>query len=702
MPGCTGLSQDLAVTSIATPRPGLPPGLPAPAGGLGPSGSKSADVQLTDALFAELCGALQSHHFEVVQARAAVGGQPATLHLRSQLTSWTPLRELLQQVGLDESEKDPWRRLGCHALEGSVPTAARLERSWEWARTLLALADGPGWTDEDRERAEEAKAKFAQAREVCLTALPELLSVRRRHKAAVLPQYQELGPEALELVHSTQATAGERVLTQLSAVVTHDCDCRGVWDVNAARELTTKLYAGDAAALAKITPTGAIFWAPSDPAALGRLKAALMKHCGDHSDFTCRLLAVIPTFPGCTTASSITDLCWSPIMGAQWAGLVKGLQFLPQPVQVVTTGSAGPLVGRKGLLLATIAAAGTPALMKVIEMAEPMIAMAMGPTYLVDAPAAMLPAVQGIIRRGLAAMHAVLGGTGHSPGSSKEVPRVRFSVHFPVGTSELDVALHMGHLRRQGGDALPKAVTFGNQGMYVHPGCMLLETTGPEAMQLAWPLCRELLPVAADRALIITDVDEEAWRQRMDDAMQEDAEVAMLQIKWRPSNPAHGGRPWVTPSATPQQLAAVRRAARPGGGTQGMAEYSAELQVLGQMGADPLAVVHKLMEVVGHHAGIDWRESDAGPDANRATWHWIAKSNPSAAPGRIRLSLQTEAQALAVSRHVHGRAVQLGAELISLECTAAVQDLTGNALLAESSTKNGGRGPGRRPRAERQ
>eukprot|EP00959_Pyramimonas_sp_CCMP1952_P002876 59408-Pyramimonas_sp.AAC.1 len=69
------------------------------------------------------------------------------------------------------------------------------------------------------------------------------------------------------------------------------------------------------------------------------------------------------------------DMCWSPLMGPQWAGLVKSTDLLPRPLQMVSTSSAGPVVGNHGLIIATVAGRGPVSPPKLFVEAAPLLTM---------------------------------------------------------------------------------------------------------------------------------------------------------------------------------------------------------------------------------------------------------------------------------------------------------------------------------------
>ncbi|CAK0867076.1 unnamed protein product, partial [Prorocentrum cordatum] len=650
------------------------------------------DITSSNDMFARHCETIILHHFELLQAQAATGPSATPLRLRSELHAWDDLHGLLRQVGLDPDEPDVWRRLGRLALEGMEPTAKDIVRSADWAAQLLDIAMGSTWTASDMEAVGAAKLRYEAAREACLTALPDLLQARRRHKQRPVPLYMELGPVALDLLCPPGGAPGEQCLTQLSRVLTATGSTEA--KVQQDRETTSKLYAGDVATLQGL-PCGAVLWAPTDAAALGRLRSALLRHCGDVPDFRCRLLSTLPTFQGCSDVDSHMDMCWSPLMGPQWAGLVKSIELLPRPLQMVSTGSAGPVVGNHGLIIATVAGKVTVSLPKLFVEAAPLFTMELGETYYADMAMEDVTTTLATLRRGLAPLRATLGDSERSPVHLKTAPRIQIPIHFPTGVSRLDIDLHMRHLRTRRADRLAQSVHIGGQHLYTDPGCHILEVTGPEAFGKAWPHCKELLAYTSDRALAIVEGSADQWKTIMNHILQEDPEVSLLRLRWRPSNRTQGGRPWAYPSASPQQLAAVRREARKGRGVVGLVKPEAEVKVLGHMGANPQAVVQKLIEVLGHHSGLALTESDVGPQPTGPTWTWLAKENPAAATGRVRVHLDTDDQARRFTQAVHGRAIQLGADLVSLECTTDLQDLEGNGLLNTlAATVRGEPGPG--------
>ena len=105
-------------------------------------------------------------------------------------------------------------------------------------------------------------------------------------------------------------------------------------------------------------------------------------------------------------------------------------------------------------------------------------------------------------------------------------------------------------------------------------------------------------------------------------------------------------------------------------------------------------VISKLVEVIAIKTGIAIQERQEDRGISRgACWTWEARHNPAAAPGQVRLYLQSEAQVQWVVQEVQGRAIDIGGDLITVEVS--------NDFYTSSATlpKNGKGARGGRPLA---
>ena len=105
---------------------------------------------------------------------------------------------------------------------------------------------------------------------------------------------------------------------------------------------------------------------------------------------------------------------------------------------------------------------------------------------------------------------------------------------------------------------------------------------------------------------------------------------------------------------------------------------AAEIQVLGPMGYNPRNVIIDLMHVVSRQTGIDVTDASLLEDLPAASWRWLAATDPSAPPGRVRLQLESFSQVQAVVNAVHQRTIQFGTDWVSIEVQNDLLDATFN------------------------
>ena len=145
------------------------------------------------------------------------------------------------------------------------------------------------------------------------------------------------------------------------------------------------------------------------------------------------------------------------------------------------------------------------------------------------------------------------------------------------------------------------------------------------------------------------------------------------------------------PSKTTQQLGATRRNARRHQPSLEAASRELEVRLTGSLGPAAHTVLQQLMQVVEAKVNFRMVETPIGmPDPSLdpvASWSWAGSYDPTALPGQLRLHLLDEGQVRAVRQQLHGRAIQVGSDLISIDVSS---DLSPQA--ARDSGKNGRRG----------
>ena len=190
-----------------------------------------------------------------------------------------------------------------------------------------------------------------------------------------------------------------------------------------------------------------------------------------------------------------------------------------------------------------------------MEVAEPLVAVRRGQSFFADCLVSSWPAAARVLEAEATQWGCRMGQAVRSPGSSAAALRLRVEIGAPPDhLTGIELALLLRRLRSM--PALD-GVLLADRGIFSDGGALLVELTKPLALPLVAPLCEEMALVTSTLATIRTSSSPEVWRTLLDRFLNEDADCAVLRLRWRPSR--MGGRPWVTPTATPQQLAAHRR-----------------------------------------------------------------------------------------------------------------------------------------------
>ena len=532
-----------------------------------------------------------------------------------------------------------------------------------------------------------AQATLESAFRSCTAALPDILRARKRLQHTSLDQWRELDRIALSHLLSTAPHPEERIATQLSDILPLPSipppplgNPSRILPVTAARAATHALFQGDLTPLLDQGGKGLLLWAPPDDRALGRLMAAFRRYPLPASLGHLRLVVPMELYPGCQSPTAIRDLFFHSLLGTNWPALVRNTHFITHPVGYLTTGLHGPNLLRKGLLVVTVSSLLPRVDPSIPRVLDPLLTANPDLTFLVDFDADDQHVVESSLAGAEVLARARVGRPLRCPTSSRDHPRLRIEVSFPPGTAEVDALLALRHLRRNG---LPSTTLYGNKTLYGDRSALLLRTTTPAAAIGAWPLCEQAVLVSPSLAVIKTDSDPQEWRTHMDRMLRDDPTEAILSLRYKPS--WEGGQMFASPTATQEQIAATRR-------TRGILppapqphQLAADIEVGGHLGFDPHQAITMLMHIVARELGTPLRDASREEDAPVSSWRWLAATDPTAPPGRIRLQLASMEQVQLVYDRVHGRAIEMGADLVAI----SVQ----NDLLALASLRPGnGRG----------
>ncbi|CAK0820227.1 unnamed protein product, partial [Prorocentrum cordatum] len=430
-------------------------------------------------------------YFEIVRAAQATGQSPP-LSAASTLATFDDLMAVLRGFAYDPTSSDCWQALGLSPLEGPEPTLGMLESRARTARLLSSAAEGPRWSQSDKQLVPPFLKKLELAVQDCANSLAGWRRERRKLKPSRLPLWKELGPRALCAVLDTALSPQERVATQWSALLgsgpprlREQADDR-VLPLDGARRLAESAEKGDDSFWDLLQNVPVVIWAPTDSSALGRLREHMLERSsGGSLPQYIRMITPLETFPRCHSVDAIQ------------------VDFVTHPMEFVSPGSVGPRQEFKGLAIFTISTYLPKGPPNMLMVEEPLFSLGDKPTYVVDIPAMALPLVYSFMSDpGMRC--ATMGRITRSPGHTAEVQRITVDIRFDRAIPALEQELRMRRLRSA---ALPPDSFYGSHAMFSDPAALLAEFAHPGAACKAWSLCSGLIPLTSGKVLVQSETE---------------------------------------------------------------------------------------------------------------------------------------------------------------------------------------------------
>ena len=368
----------------------------------------------------------------------------------------------------------------------------------------------------------------------------------------------------------------------------------------------------------------------------------------------------------------VLDLWWHPLLGEKHSPLVKAVDIITQPLEYILPGRNAPRHVKQGLCCFSLSLEGSRTMPKVWNPLVPLLQLPAVNSIFIDLPSEQLPTLMGRLNspelRGVASRQP-----SRSPSSTVEASRVRVEILLPPGNSEVADVLTINLIRRS---VLTDSMICGHRNLYTARDALILECCSPNAMIRAWPLCSQALFLSPDRALIYTEASQVSWMDMADNLMKEDGSNAITRVKWKPSS--HGGRPWITPSATPTQIAASRRQNRRNGKSASFVDNVAEVRIEGEVGKEDAQVMHALIDHACTATGLSLTAASGNGSPGVGKWVYLASRDPTAKPGHARLFLSSQEEVRKVYAALNGQVVQVGPDHITISVSNDIQDGRGN------------------------
>ena len=643
----TGATQDMATLRVDSP-PGLA------ASPLPRLAATSSTLPLPQQLLQDFVADEILQHFELVRAmvNSVNGDLGAGIAYPS---DWAQLKVILAKLAFDVDTADPWRRLGLAMYEGPTPDELLIARRQHIVTTLASLSAQASWARSDQRMVQDFVKQVQEAAAHCSEELPGILRERKKLKFGDLPLYKELGPKALDLLPKPLMGPDRIILTQWSNIFgLAGYPPNALADVRGVSTLAEK---GDAKLWDWTVGREVWMWAPSDNNAFTRCMASLLRLAGDRRPNSVKMIATIPLLTGMATANDVLDFWWHPLLGVKWTSLMRKCTFTLDPMEIITTGTAGPRLARCGLAVFHLEFDGLRYPPHLRPLHVPLFEVQAVRRATVDLQTRDLPAFM-LLFDGPDYNQILVREPRRSPWSSTACPRLSVDLIFDPSCTDLFAEMLLRRLRR---DGLPKDAVWGLHTMFSQNEVLILEMATAGNVGHYWELCTQMLAIGSSKAIVLTDANPTRWTTEMDRIMSEDASETHARLKWRPSR--NGGRTVATPTATTAALAASRRHAHKASSTM---DYVTNVTISGEIGKEDREVMRLLMDHLVTATNLGIKETDYSRAPRTGEYIHLASTDFTAPPGKVRILLNNSDEVRQVHAALHGQTIKAGNDAVGI------------------------------------
>ena len=331
------------------------------------------------------------------------------------------------------------------------------------------------------------------------------------------------------------------------------------------------------------------------------------------------------------------------------------MEFLLQPLEQISPGGRFPQPTWRPVGILTFRSGAILGLPAILSTEEPAERIHVGHTINIDFPANEEAAVWELLGPVQQAGWKY-SEPRRSPASMKTAPRLRIQLYTgQLQCTAFDAAVFAQQLQQQ---LVPRGGAAARGDVFLDDSALLMSVASSAAFAVAGRNCAEIYPLAPKMAVIRTTLDENRWEADLSAWMQQDATAAIYHLRHK--RLVREGSLWISAPGTAnkqRQMAA------------GTAEVSTKLllQLQGPAGPRPEAVVATIARLAGEAVG---RTVTAVPhDAALSAYNLRPERGVVAGSftGRLEFTVSTAAEARHVRELLHGRGIQLGPDLVSLD-----------------------------------
>lgn len=628
-----------------------PPGLQAPASTTTKDDTPEAQGQpdggllVSDTMFTMFLEECMLRYF----APAAAQPEAVRITPRSQIRLWADLEPIVKELRYQPTRTDPRVALGLAPSRSAQEQVTAVRRRVEFARLVLTMADTGGWASADLVAAEAAERALRNHGDVVLRELSNADSRRcaSRPQTRLCQVLEAVGLQLLNTLREPTSVCGTQCSDHLGQ--------QAQWPDNIVDPSGPHHYI--LACASQQRPRGRRKWlvesSPCGPpppltkwedcSAASWCKRPAKEHA-IRCDWCARWTsyrAALHRRRFCNTGRAL---------GERWAGLLSRVEFGLQPFQQIAPGGRFAQVSWESLGLLTFRKGASLGLPTTII---PRVAVRR--TIFLDYPTVHTAAIWRLVR-GCAGAGWRFTEPQRSLASSKANPRLRQTLYSGMAQcAAADAAgvaqgLQWRMLLHRGFAAL---------GDIFHDDLALMMTAaGPDAMIQASPSCTEMFPLSSRVAVDCTTLDEDKWEKDLCGWFAADLGKAMLHLRHK-RLVNHGSRWVAAPRTVPRQRQLATR--------EDDVSKCRAIQLQGPPGPRPSQVVSAVASAIHRSLGREVRAVEPDDPLVAYTLRPTRGVVAGAMTGHMELAVGMPGEARHLHEAFHGRGVQVGVDLLSLE-----------------------------------
>ena len=367
-------------------------------------------------------------NLDIIASKQLGQSKPTAIPQYRGENGWSGIEQLLLALAFDIGSKDCWSKLGLSPIEGANPTVESIYHRCGFVLFLMQGIETEQWSMEDKASLAKAISIIATARAECLEDLSSTRKARKKARPQDLERWKEIGAGPLKFLR--ELFPGAKIATQLSKVLNSDPDLTAQTTIpaeEARRTLTALSTGGEQAkdALSRLGNQHWITWAPEHNEALQRCLHGYVDYVkANGTGPTITLVTPFVKPPVGESFGEITDVWTHKILQSKWNKVTKQQVIIQDAMEIVRTGSTGPVVSKKSLLCVTLCPKPNDVIQRVVNWAPTLEKFDTGAVIIIGLRTLQLLEIQHLLSTFEGSAKISWGEASRSAGSSTDHPRL--------------------------------------------------------------------------------------------------------------------------------------------------------------------------------------------------------------------------------------------------------------------------------------